>query len=78
VHVCRTWLESNTPGAWYTQEELDHIEAEGNLEASDPKMSRVTEDLIDLLVSKGVFEITELPQVAQDKLAERDLWRTQL
>lgn len=41
------------------------------LAATDSDMARVTEDLIDLLVSKGVITEAELPQGAQDKLTNR-------
>ncbi|TAN58311.1 MAG: hypothetical protein EPN26_01685 [Rhodospirillales bacterium] len=39
--------------------------------ATDFNMSRVTEDLIDLLISKKVINFSELPEQAQRKLLFR-------
>lgn len=36
--------------------------------ASDLKMIRVIEDLVDLLIAKNVILFTELPQAVQDKI----------
>ena len=41
------------------------------LEASDLGLVRVLEDVIDLLVERGVIRYTDLPQAAQDKLNAR-------
>ena len=38
---------------------------------SDLGMVRVLEDLINLLIDKGVIRITDLPEAAQQKLLER-------
>ena len=38
---------------------------------TDSAVTRVLEDLIDLLVSKTLINESELPQAAQDKLQER-------
>ncbi len=38
---------------------------------SDLGLARVLEDLIDLLIEKGVFMFTDLPGAAQQKLLER-------
>ena len=48
------------------------------LRESDLGMARVTEDLIDLLVSKGVFHFLELPEEVRDKYATRDVLRGRL
>lgn len=37
----------------------------------DTKMIRVLEDLIDLLVAKNLIMVTDLPEEAQKKIAER-------
>ncbi len=42
------------------------------------RISRVAEDLIDVLITKGVITITDLPQDAQDRLAEKKWLRTKL
>lgn len=41
------------------------------LQQSDLEMVRVLEDLIEVLMSKGVISITDLPPAAQTKLASR-------
>ena len=38
---------------------------------SDLALSRVTEDLIEVLMEKGVIRFTDLPDAAQDKLMQR-------
>jgi len=38
---------------------------------SDLGLARVLEDLIDLLIEKGTFRFTDLPQAAQQKLLSR-------
>ena len=44
---------------------------------SDANMARVTEDLIDVLVARGVVMFTDLPPIAQRKLLERRRIREQ-
>lgn len=45
---------------------------DGNpLSETDIGMVRVLEDLIDVLIRKGVLQFTELPAAAQAKLLER-------
>ncbi len=46
-----------------------------HLETSDLGMARVLEDLIDLLISKHVIMLTELPIDAQSKLLKRQKTR---
>lgn len=41
------------------------------LQQSDLEMVRVLEDLIEVLMSKGVISITDLPPAAQNKLLNR-------
>ena len=41
------------------------------LEATDKDMIRIAEDLLNLLVDKGLITESELPQYAQDKLSVR-------
>lgn len=48
------------------------------LERSDAELARVTEDLIYLLVNKGLILFTELPPVVQTKLLEREKMRERL
>lgn len=48
------------------------------LQQSDLDMVRVLEDLIDVLMSKGVISITDLPPAAQNKLFNRAQARQRL
>ena len=41
------------------------------LTQSDLEMSRVLEDLVDLLIRKGVLDAAELPATAREKLTRR-------
>lgn len=50
-------------------------EALAALAESDRGMARVLEDLISTLELKGLIAFSDLPQVAQDKLVERDILR---
>ena len=45
---------------------------------ADLGIARVTEDLIDLLIDKGVISFTELPENAQKKLIDRRGLRNEL
>lgn len=58
---------------------LAHLGADSNpLETSDLKFIRAIEDLIDLLISKNVICITDLPVAVQSKLLERRSMRQSL
>jgi len=46
----------------------DKIDA---LSRSDTSLVRVLEDLIDVLINRGVIQFTDLPEAAQAKLLER-------
>lgn len=48
------------------------------LVGGDKKMARLIEDVVDVLVSKGLFEIDDLPQPAQDLIADRKTNRSKL
>lgn len=48
------------------------------LQGSDLEMIRVLEDLVDVLVSRGVIRYTDLPDAAQRKLESRAQTRAQL
>ena len=49
----------------------DEGAAQRDMLDSDLGMVRVLEDLINLLIDKGVIRITDLPEAAQQKLLER-------
>lgn len=48
------------------------------LGSSDLELIRVIEDLVELLVAKGVINITELPLSAREKLSLRRGLRTRI
>ena len=49
-----------------------------HLSNSDADMARVLEDLIALLISRGLIQFTELPKSAQDKLLQRKQTRLEM
>jgi len=48
------------------------------LSVSDLELMRVVEDLVDILIDKGVITFTDLPEAAQHKLIRRRRVRDQL
>lgn len=73
------WIaEGNVPDLEFTPAEVaSQLQAEkmADLTTTDKDMARIGEDLIDVLITKGVIQITDLPQNAQDKLAYRKTLR---
>lgn len=72
---CQEWLASDS-------RELDaflgHEARRGSisaLQSSDLEFVRVLEDLIELLMDKGVISFTDLPDAARDKLMARQSLR---
>lgn len=58
---------------------LHGVASETNpLSLTDAGMGRVTEDLIDVLIDRGVIQFTDLPVAAQAKLLQRRQTRAQL
>lgn len=57
-------------GQWYKKQEA-RAATLLQLRESDLEMVRVLEDLIEVLMSKGVISITDLPPAAQAKLINR-------
>lgn len=53
-------------------------EALGELAATDIKMARIGEDLVDVLVAKGVIALSDLPQAAQDIINDRKTKRSRI
>ena len=48
------------------------------LSQSDAAIARVLEDLIDVLIGRGVIQFTDLPEAAQNKLMTRRQTRAKL
>ena len=55
--------------AWYANEAVE--KSLKQLKTSDQEMIRVLDDLIQVLTSKGVIRVTDLPAAAQAKLMDR-------
>lgn len=72
---CREWLPGDDP-------ELDRFlgreTAADPLLASDLELVRVLEDLIQVLMDKGLISFTDLPDAARDKLLTRKSLRRRL
>jgi hypothetical protein len=58
-------------------EESDTLAAQA-LSESDTAIARVLEDLIDVLITRGVIQFTDLPEAAQGKLLSRRQTRAML
>jgi len=71
--------EAVDPGDPELREFLDALSADATtLHASDQDLVRVLEDLVDLLMAKGVILFTELPASAQRKIMRRQRLRSEL
>ncbi|MEO4016445.1 tryptophan synthase subunit beta [Pseudomonas rossensis] len=62
--------------AWYANEVVETSLKQ--LKQSDLEMIRVLDDLIQVLTSKGVIRVTDLPAAAQAKLMDRNQAREAL
>jgi hypothetical protein len=67
------------PGEEASARPLPHTAAvRQEMEQSDLEMIRVYEDLVDLLISRNLVLLTDLPLPAQEKLLRRKRLRTML
>jgi hypothetical protein len=57
--------------------DLDDENVRGFLRELDVDLVRVLEDVVDLLVARGIFRFTDLPESAQQKLLFRKNLRSQ-
>jgi len=55
-----------------------HPDKVNALSQTDTSLVRVLEDLIDVLITRGVIQFTDLPEAAQAKLLERRETRASL
>ncbi|QJI32047.1 tryptophan synthase subunit beta [Pseudomonas sp. ADAK18] len=62
--------------AWFADEKAEVSLKQ--LKHSDSEMIRVLEDLIQVLIQKGVINLTDLPVAAQEKLKDRSSARESL
>ncbi|WP_044874861.1 hypothetical protein [Pseudomonas sp. LFM046] len=71
-------MSSNDPEVrtWFASRSLhDHLMS---LQHSDLELIRVIEDLVQVLVSKGVMNYTDLPGAARNKLQHRAVTRAKV
>lgn len=66
-----------TPGPDSEPAAIDAPEVQSFLRQLDVDLVRVLEDVVDLLVARGVFRFTDLPESAQQKLLFRKNLRSQ-
>lgn len=74
---CKEFINPASPEllAFVGGDESAHLNA---LRSSDLEFVRVLEDVIDLLIEKGVISFTDLPSAARDKLMSRQSMRRQV
>ena len=58
-----------------TREASNQYESQVKLSLSDSGMGRVLEDLVTILIEKGVMAMDEFPEAVQTKIANRQAWR---
>ena len=73
--IARVTSDADAEGAEAAR--LDDADVQRYLADLDLDLVRVLEDVIDLLVSKGAFHFTDLPEAAQQKLLHRKSVRRQ-
>jgi hypothetical protein len=69
--------ESTAQQSQLSQEPQEPLAAQA-LSESDLAIARVLEDLIDVLILRGVIQFTDLPEAAQSKLLSRRQTRAML
>ncbi len=70
-------VESEELHNWF-QEREEVRDRLARLQGSDLELVRVIEDLVDVLVSRGVISYTDLPEAARHKLHQRAETRAEL
>ena len=70
-------VESAELHSWLVTREDVHARL-AQLKSSDLELVRVLEDLVDVLVSRGVIRYTDLPEAARNKLHARAETRAKL
>ncbi|PXX99243.1 tryptophan synthase subunit beta like protein [Halomonas sp. LBP4] len=72
---CKEFLASDSPDLLAFLMEGEARQGEAHFQASDLAFVRVLEDVIELLMDKGVISFTDLPEAAQQKVMERQSLR---
>jgi len=57
---------------------LHQMEITSSIDATDQDFVRVLEDVVELLISKGIILFTDLPESAQEKVMLRQKLRSEL
>lgn len=68
---------SSSPADGAVTASIDDPEVQAFLRNLDIDLVRVLEDVVDLLVARGIFRFTDLPESAQQKLLFRKTMRSQ-
>lgn len=74
----REYLPKDHPDVAAYLERLNPNTVQETLSETDLEMGRITEDLIDVLISKNIINFTDLPPQAQKKLVARQRLRHSL
>ena len=69
--------DSDEAQSWLATHGDEQVQLAG-LQASDQDMARVVEDLVGVLIARGVIRFTDLPEAAQRKLHARAQTRARL
>jgi len=75
---CAEYLAADSPELLAFLTEGESSEGRAYFQATDLAFVRVLEDVIELLMDKGVLSFTELPEAAQEKVMERQSLRRRL
>lgn len=76
--ACREYLPADSPELLAFLMEGQVGRSAAHFQASDLAFVRVLEDVIELLMDKGVISFTDLPEPAQEKVMERQTLRHRL
>ena len=77
--VIQAWIKAGNTPLPYEPPPVDlKAQARSDLAASDGDMARIAEDLIGVLIIKGVISEDDLPQPARSKLDRRAELRSKL
>ena len=74
------WLEADPadPAVAAFARRVGEVGNQNPLALTDAELARVTEDLIDVLIDRGVIQFTDLPVAAQNKRLQRRQTRATL
>lgn len=75
---CQEYLSAENPEVLSFLMEAESSPGAAHFQASDLAFVRVLEDVIEVLMDKGLISFTELPEPAQQKVMERQSLRRRL